>query len=130
MAIFGIGKKKKDEVKKTSEKEGLVLATAAGVSSESYDAHVNLSGVLIRQRITEKATDLAAHNVYVFDIDPRAKSREVAQAVSSVYKVVPLKVSIVPIVSKTVFVRGKKGRKAGGRKAYVYLKKGDKIEIA
>jgi ribosomal protein L23 len=35
---------------------------------------------------------------------------------------------MVNIPKKNVFVRGKWGTKGGGKKAYVYLKKGDKIE--
>ena len=30
---------------------------------------------------------------------------------------------------KTIIYRGKRGIKAGGKKAYVYLKKGDKISV-
>jgi len=35
----------------------------------------------------------------------------------------------VPIRSKEIIVKGKKGRTKGGKKAYVYLKKGEKIEV-
>jgi len=41
----------------------------------------------------------------------------------------PEKVRVAAIPAKKVFVRGKKGVKSGGKKAYVYLKKGDKIEL-
>ena len=45
------------------------------------------------------------------------------------YKVSPMKVRIVNLPAKKVFVRGKWGEKTSVKKAYVYLKKGDKIEI-
>ncbi len=58
-----------------------------------------------------------------------AGKAQVSKAVSEIYKVEPVKVNIVKNPSKRVFVRGKKGVKSGVKKAYVYLKKGDKIEV-
>lgn len=84
---------------------------------------------IIRPRVTEKATTVAEGGIYVFEIEKGTTKREVAKAIEELYKVKPIKVGIVKIPRKQVFVRGKKGFKAGGKKAYVYLKKGDKIEI-
>lgn len=84
---------------------------------------------IIRPRVTEKATTVAENGVHVFEIEKGTTKREVAKAVEELYKVKPIKVNIVKIPRKQVFVRGKKGFKAGGKKAYVYLKKGEKIEI-
>jgi ribosomal protein L23 len=44
------------------------------------------------------------------------------------YNVTPIKIAIAKTPSKAVFVRGRKGVKNGVKKAYVSLKKGDKIE--
>jgi len=41
----------------------------------------------------------------------------------------PIKVRIVNLPSKKTLARGKVGRKPGVKKAYVYLKKGEKIEF-
>ncbi len=84
--------------------------------------------VLIRPRITEKASFLTEKNVYTFEVAESADKAMVAAAVKAFYGVTALKVRMVNTPSKQVFVRGKKGTKAGARKAYVYLKKGDKIE--
>lgn len=87
--------------------------------------------LLSRPRITEKATTLATvQNVYVFEIAPSANKIMVAQAVKELYKVTPEKVNIVKIPKKPVFTKRIKGVKGGGKKAYVFLKKGDTIEIA
>jgi len=92
------------------------------------DLKAKYAHVLIRPRITEKANIVSADlNVHAFEITPSATKTEVANAVKAFYKVSPLKINIVKNPSKTVFVRGKKV-KAGVKKAYVYLKKGDKIE--
>lgn len=88
-------------------------------------------GILRRPRVTEKATVTAEHGVYVFEVDVRANKKDIAQAVVDLYNVTPEKVSTVPIPSKTVMqkTRRKRGVKTGGKKAYVYLKKGDSIEL-
>jgi len=67
--------------------------------------------------------------VYVFEIAPKANKKDVAQAVKEQYKVTPVKVTTVTTPAKRTVVRGKRGTKASFKKAYIYLKKGDKIEI-
>lgn len=88
------------------------------------------SSALTRPRITEKATFLSERGVYVFEVSPRATKREVAAAVRELYKVTPAKVAMAPIPRKKILVKGKRGETGGGKKAYVYLKKGEKIEIS
>ena len=88
----------------------------------------DLNAVLIRPHITEKASLKAESSVYVFEIAPKATKAQVEKAFTEKYKVDPIKVSTVTIPAKNVFVRGKRGKKSGYKKAYIYLKKGDKIE--
>lgn len=88
----------------------------------------DLSNILIRPHVTEKASLSAEKAVYVFQINPKANKPEVTKAFKEKYKIVPLRVTTVTIPAKNVFVRGKKGKKSGYKKAYIYLKKGTKIE--
>ena len=88
-----------------------------------------LSSILIRPRITEKATLVSESSVYIFEVAPKASKREIEKAFTDKYKAVPTKVTTVTVPPKKVVVRGKRGVKAGFKKAYVYLKKGEKIEI-
>lgn len=88
----------------------------------------DLSAVLIRPHVTEKATMSSESSVYVFQIDPRSTKGDVSKAFIEKYKITPLRVSTATIPAKNVFVRGKSGKKSGYKKAYVYLKKGTKIE--
>jgi large subunit ribosomal protein L23 len=89
----------------------------------------NLANIIKRPHITEKATRNSEVGVYVFEIFKNSSKKDVAQAIKEQYKVTPVKVTTVTIPAKTTFVRGKKGTKSSYKKAYVYLKKGDKIEI-
>jgi large subunit ribosomal protein L23 len=88
----------------------------------------DLSSILIRPRITEKATIKAESAVYTFQIDPKATKALVTEAFKAKYKITPVKVTTVTIPAKNVFVRGKRGLKSGYKKAYIYLKPGTKIE--
>ncbi|KKW01733.1 MAG: 50S ribosomal protein L23 [Parcubacteria group bacterium GW2011_GWA1_49_11] len=95
-------------------------------------ANLNLkpNSALLRPRVTEKAA-LGADkfNVYVFEVTPGATKKSISASVHDAYGVKPEKVRVAAIPSKKVFIRGKRGIKKGGKKAYVYLKKGDKIEV-
>jgi large subunit ribosomal protein L23 len=88
------------------------------------------ANVLLRPRITEKAVLGADRNgVYVFNVSTDATKAAIAASVKATYKVTPVKIRTVTIKPTRVFVRGKRGVTKGGKKAYVYLKKGDKIEL-
>jgi len=92
--------------------------------------NIKAGNVLLRPRITEKAALSAdKNNVYVFEVTQEATKKSIGASIRESYKVTPVKVRVSAIPSKPVFIRGKKGVKSGGKKAYVYLKKGDKIEI-
>ncbi|MES3005726.1 MAG: 50S ribosomal protein L23 [Patescibacteria group bacterium] len=86
--------------------------------------------VLKKPRITEKATLVTDKNQYVFVVTSDATKASVAKAVEQVYKVKPTAVNIVRIPAKKVIIRGRRGMKSSMKKAYVYLKKGDKIDLA
>ncbi len=88
----------------------------------------DLNSVLIRPNVTEKATVKAESSVYTFVVDPSAHKSLIAKVFAEKYKVTPIKVRTVTIPAKRVFVRGKVGSKSGYKKAYIYLKKGQKIE--
>lgn len=91
--------------------------------------NTNSSTVLTRPHITEKATVSSEHSVYVFVVAADASKPAIARAFVQQYKVTPVKISTVTIPAKNVVVRGKRGVTSGYKKAYIYLKKGDKIEI-
>ncbi len=90
------------------------------------------SHILLSPRITEKGAYLSAQGAYVFNVATDANKKEIAEAVQEVFKVMPRKVTIVPVPRKQVMTRGsrKLGMTAGGKKAYVFLKKGETIELA
>ncbi len=95
---------------------------------KTKDPKAKYADLIIRPRITEKANVLAGVDVHTFEVREKATKKEVESAIKAFYKVNPLKINIVRNPSKKVFIRGKWGKKSGVKKAYVYLKKGDKLE--
>ena len=122
MALFT--KKKDTEAKPAKE-------AAAVVERQSQANPTTLSHVILHPRITEKATMHGEQGVYTFDVSESANKQQISQAVRALYKVIPRKVRIVNIPSKIKRSArtGKIGVKGGGKKAYVYLKRGDKINL-
>lgn len=80
-------------------------------------------------RVTEKASKAFEQNVYTFDVSSSANKSEIGKAIFAQYKVKPVKVNVLINPRKRVVSRGQNGIRGGGKKALVYLKKGDKIEI-
>ena len=86
--------------------------------------------LVIGPRITEKGAIASEKGAYTFNIKEEATKNEIKKAMKMLYGVTAVKIAIIPIKEKLVIRRGKKGVRAGGKKAVVYLKKGDKITFA
>ncbi|HYC83004.1 MAG TPA: 50S ribosomal protein L23 [Candidatus Paceibacterota bacterium] len=87
--------------------------------------------VMKQPRITEKSTILADRKapVYTFEVEPKATKTSIKAAIKAQYKVTPVKVNIVTLPAKKKIRRGKVGTQSAVRKAFVFLKAGDKIEL-
>lgn len=121
MALFG--------TKKNTEKKVAKTADAKTVSVQGSVS--GLAHILRHARITEKASMQQGQGVYVFDIATSATKRDVMKAVRGLYGVTPSKVAVinVPTKIKKSMRTGRTGKKTGGKKAYVYLKKGETINL-
>ncbi len=127
MALFS-------RTKKTTPEEVVSgkAKTTKSVVSNALPTDKDVSAVIIKPRVTEKAVRQNDQNVYTFIVRRDATKFTVADAVKSLFKVTPVKVNIVNKSPRQFMSKGK-GRKLyeqGMKKAYVYLKKGDRIDIA
>lgn len=124
---------KKEIVKKSAPVAKAESAAKAKKSvaheAKAADKATLRNAIIKRPRVTEKAAKLAEQGIYVFEVATSANAYQIAQAIRTTYKVTPTKVSTARIPSKSMFVRGKRGSTVAGKKAYVHLKKGDKIEL-
>ena len=124
MALFG----KKKETKKESEKTEVKKVNTA---HKALGTDYNLSSVIVAPRLTEKSVGLGDNNVYTFVVRRDATKFEVRDAVKSLYNVTPVKINIVnkKPAKRMVGSRGREKHVAGIKKAYVYLAKGDTINL-
>ena len=100
--------------------------------SKCYNNINSSSIILTRPIITEKATFLSGNSsggVYTFEISSRTNKSLVAEAIRKIFKVTPVRVNILNTKPKVVIRKGKRGVVSGIKKAMVYLKKGEKIDL-
>ncbi len=129
MAFF---KKKKEITEDTTAKKKREENGGKVKNQETLNiSKLDINRVLRAPRVTEKATASIENGAYVFEVDTRASKTEIAQAVEALYNVKPVKVNTTKIPAKKIStkVRGLFGKKARRKKAYVYLKDGDTIEV-
>jgi len=125
MALFGTKKEKEVVEKDTVSKEVSNTEAKKVIVLDS-----DFSWVLQKPHITEKAAYVAEKaNAYIFNIHERANKKDVMSAIEELYKVKPVSVNITRVSKKPLFTKGRKGSKGGGKKAYIYLKKGDQIQF-
>ena len=122
MALFSRNKDKKestDAVKKPA------------VKSTALPTDRNLASVIIKPRITEKAVGMGERNVYTFVVRRDATKHDVRDAVKALFNVTPVKVNIVNKTPRQYMkrARGRVVSEKGLKKAYVYLKDGDTINL-
>lgn len=125
MAIFGKKEKKSVVPKKVAPKKVKKVVDTKNIKTTSAD----LTWVLIKPRITERAAVLSEKKVYLFEVASKANKKQIAEAITIKFGVVPVKVNTVVAKPKAVVRRGRKATKAGFKKAYVYLNPKDTIEF-
>jgi len=99
--------------------------------SGAHATDYNLTAVIEKPHLTEKAMSQSERNVYTFMVARSATKYTVANAVKEVYGVTPVKVNIVNKLPRKSMsgARGRVVSLPGYKKAYVYLKKGDTINL-
>lgn len=96
------------------------------------DKSISPYTVIVRPVITEKSTDLAAANKYIFEVDIRANKPQIKQAIETAFEVTVIEVNTMVMKGKP---RGNRrfGRKVtygtDWKKAIVTLAADDKIEL-
>ena len=86
--------------------------------------------ILKKPHLSEKTTHLKDnHSAYVFVVDSFANKKTVAQEIKRLYKVEVVNVRIVNLPKKPKNLGRTKGFSSGFKKAIVYLKPGQAINI-
>ena len=142
MALFGNIKTDASDKKAAPKKEEVAVSMkdlytegstksvkASGAKAKKQASANDSYRVLVKPLVTEKATNLGAHNKYAFVVSLKANKISVAKAIEDTYGVKPLKVNIANVSGKKV-ARGKiRGQRKDWRKAVVTLPQGKTIKI-
>jgi large subunit ribosomal protein L23 len=88
-----------------------------------------LSWVLAKPRLTEKAAKIGSDNVYTFNVHPDANKIQITKAVKALYNVTPKKVATITYKPVVKLQRGRTKTARGYKKAMVFLKKGDTLDF-
>ena len=90
---------------------------------------IEIHKILKSPLITEKATESAKKNQYIFKVYPEANKTEIKKAIESLYKVNVLDVKIINVPPRRRRLGRTSGWRKGYKKAIVKIKEGQKIEI-
>jgi len=115
-------KTEKKEVERKKEGEAVIKSEKKVIAGEAYR-------ILKSPHISEKATNLAQKNQYVFNIWKDANKPEIKKAIEEVYGIDVLSVKIINIPGKKRRLGKISGFKKGYKKAIVRIKEGQKIEV-
>ncbi|ACH94718.1 50S ribosomal protein L23 [Borrelia recurrentis] len=92
--------------------------------------------IIISPMLTEKTNIQRENmNVYAFKVKKQANKKEIGAAIKELFNVTPISCNLLNVKSKVKTVVSRKGYPIGRgktsswKKAYVYLKKEDKIDI-
>lgn len=92
----------------------------------------DLYNIIIRPIMTEKITRLRddlKQNIYCFEVAKEATKHDIKLALKKLYNITPEKINIVNVKGKPKRRRFIEGETKSIKKAYVKLKKGEKIDI-
>lgn len=103
-------------------------------TKQPAEKQVNNYDVIERPVITEKAANQSEKNIYTFIVRREATKHSVADAIETLYNVKPKKVHIAkrPPKKKRIRIPSRErehGITATKKKAYVFLREGDKIQL-
>ena len=134
MAIFSTKNKQKEkptEAVKTKKKTQLAKTEMDKSVSLARSTDRNLTTVIKKVRSSEKAYYATINDVYVLEVDRSATKHDIRDAVRAVYNVTPRRINIVNQKPRRSLSASRRQSVVvpGLKKAYVYLRPGDKIDL-
>lgn len=137
MDLRNIFKRKKTpkvtkEVKESVDRSGVKVAKKEKprvIKKQKKISERIVYRVLKAPHITEKASELAEKNQYVFKVYPATNKIEIKKAIEQLYSVDVLTVRVIKVPRKQRRVGRTVGWRKGYKKAIVKIREGQKIEV-
>lgn len=89
----------------------------------------NYHDIIKAPLITEKSTELAKNNKYLFEVDIKANKTQIKQAIEAIFKVKVKEVNTIYVKPKTKRVGRYLGKTNRYKKAIVTLHEGSTIDL-
>lgn len=90
---------------------------------------MDYNNIVIKPVLSEKSTEMADQNKYVFKVSMNANKHLIKKAIHEIFNITPAKINIMKVRGKRKRVRYQYGFTSSWKKAIVTVKKGDKIEL-
>lgn len=90
---------------------------------------MNINDIIIKPVLSEKTTDLAQVNKYVFKVSKKANKSIIKKAIKEIFNVTPLKINVTKVRGRRKRVRFQYGYTSSWKKAIVTLGQNEKIEL-
>lgn len=90
---------------------------------------MNINDIIIKPVLSEKTTDLAQVNKYVFKVSKKANKSIIKKAIKEIFNVTPLKINVTKVRGRRKRVRFQYGFTSSWKKAIVTLGQNEKIEL-
>ena len=117
------------KAKKVAVTESVTKETVVSNRSNKKEPDATAYKIISHPLISEKATDMAQFNKYVFAVPPTVNKSEIKEKIFSIYGVKPVKVNILYKEGKMVRHGRQVGKKKNFKKAIITLAPGAKIEV-
>ena len=118
---------------KQPEKVEKVLDSRDAKATKTIKTRKDVKGFsyqIVREpHISEKSTNLAENNKYVFKVYKKANKPEIKKSIEGIYGVDVVAVNVIKVPAKKRRLGRTEGFKKGYNKAVVTIKEGQKIEI-
>jgi large subunit ribosomal protein L23 len=90
---------------------------------------MNQNDVIIRPVVSEKSTDMAQANKYVFRVMKDSNKHIIKKAIKEIFNVNPVKINVLKVRGRRKRVRYQYGFTSSWKKVIVTLGKDEKIEL-
>ena len=125
---------RRTKTKKRSNRTSHIIKSYARKNNVPVSKRINAYDVIKKPILSDKAAKASEKGVYTFLVNNSADKYKIADSIELIYGVVPEKIRISKNAAKPkrLRVKGREreyGQTSPKKKAYVYLKKGDKIEL-
>lgn len=90
---------------------------------------INYNDIIIKPVLSEKSTNMAEENKYVFRVPINVNKHIIKRAIKEIFNVSPIRINVMKVRGRRKRVRHQYGYTSSWKKAIVTLGRDEKIEL-